>query len=952
MDNIDWEGILSGKYGATTGQTININGNFYKIQVPEKIDENTSVYIVGNGANGFQNDGIYTFKQGKNNNVVLISPIDAENVKSFLNIGETVSMISEKLGIEKEPIFSSYSSSGPLMFEAAQKYIQDKSKPVVMVMNDPSALGGSDADINYSNFKDSVLVAFTDSSGGAAHSSKFDERLVKAAKAGAKVVFVRNSNYLNSGGHNDTLTITNQLGVFDFDNFEFKDSFRYIPKAEGYGVNATFKYQWLDENGVLHDFENAAEAQAYVNKAREGLPTDNVSIEDLHDKSEELSEFAASYSGDGDTLASNLSYVSNAMDELKGKLYEHKDLVYTKETDRDANIIGSFYSATNYYGSITNSLYGKIAEEADAVYAIANEIYKLDGFASFMADNALSDGVSELYNTSNPTVASALETLNNTTASLFDTAKNAFITSDKYNELSNLLGNNVGAGEVGRISVDSLNNAINSIIPSLNGEIDRANSLKSSVIDFTSKIGTSSILQGGVWENVKINMQNYQNLLTLNADSAQFLGDTIQTAMGMVTDYIQGASASINAMIGTKYSAMATIGELDDSKLPEVINSISEMVETIATQERTIQSMESAPPICEIPDVEETCKPAYTQAEISSAKEILEGYKQIKETLETYKGILEGFSQVVSAAQNLIQKSIDQVKVAYEKPVDLTQSNESFATNFVLDLDPYKEFLSSTDPTYYKNLLNDYQSKLNNNDTEGLENPYTDTTAGNADITDTNNNSNLGGGNTGYPQGGTTPSTGGSTPQPEPNTEAPTDVSTEPETTPVTEPETVPQPEPDAVPETTPATEPQTDVFVEPETQVPTEPTKPEPSHMSSGGGYSKKPTNPYVDPLVNPDEPIIIENQDEIIQNQIEEPIIDTGHNEYYEPEIQKPPVVEITPEAEQTIAQPKPGTGVKAMGIASGIGLAVGASALGAHSIIKNKEDEESEENYGYKK
>ena len=102
MDNIDWEGILSGKYGATTGQTININGNFYKIQVPEKIDENTSVYIVGNGANGFQNDGIYTFKQGKNNNVVLISPIDAVNVKSFLNIGETVSMISEKYYIYKK----------------------------------------------------------------------------------------------------------------------------------------------------------------------------------------------------------------------------------------------------------------------------------------------------------------------------------------------------------------------------------------------------------------------------------------------------------------------------------------------------------------------------------------------------------------------------------------------------------------------------------------------------------------------------------------------------------------------------------------------------------------------------------------------------------------------------------------------------------------------------------
>lgn len=935
MDNIDWDGILNGKYGVTTGQTININGNYYKIQVPEKIDKNTSVYIVGNGANGFQNDGIFTFRRGKNSNVVLISPIDAVNVKSFLNVGETVSLISSKLGIEKEPIFSSYSSSGPLMFEAAQKYIQDKSKPVLMVMNDPSALGGSDADINYSNFKDSVLVAFTDSSGGAAHSSKFDERLVKAAKAGAKVVFVRNSNYLNSGGHNDTLAITDQLGVYDFDNFEFKDKFRYIPKAEGYSVDATFKYQWLDENGILHDFDNAAEAQAYVNSAREGLPTDNVSIEDLYTESEELSEFAASYKGDGDTLASNLSYVSNAMSELKGKIQKHDDLAYEKETDRDANIIGSLYSATNYYGNITNELYAKVSEEADAVYAIANEIYKMDGFASFMADNALSDGVSGLYSTSNPTVASALETLNNTTASLFDTAKNAFITSDKYNELSNLLGNKVGAGEVGRISVDSLNNAINSIIPSLNGEIDRANSLKSSVIDFTSKIGTSSILQGGVWENVKINMQNYQNLLTLNADSAQFLGDTIQTAMGMVTDYIQGASASINATIGTKYSAMATIGELDDSKLPEVINSIAEMVETIATQERTIQSMESAPPICEIPDVEETCKPAYTQAEINAAKEKLEGYKQIKETLETYKGILEGFSKVVSAAQNLIQKSIDQVKAAYEKPVDLTQSNESFATNFVLDLDPYKEFLSSTDPTYYKNLLNDYQSKLNNNDTEGLENPYTDTTAGNADTESNNNGSGSGNGNNGYTPGGNTSGTGGgSTPTPESKTEVPTDASTE---MPTEEPTELPT---ESLTEelTEIDTELLTEELTEMETELSTE------SDTTYGGGIEQKPDNNYVEVpteeiYINPigeEKPVETINQEPTVNEYVETEMI----NNIMENKVEEVPNVAPS-------EQEPDNKGMKTMGIATGLSFAVGATALGAYTILK-KQEEESDLDY----
>ena len=47
---------------------------------------------------------------------------------------------------------------------------------------------------------------------------------------------------------------------------------------------------------------------------------------------------------------------------------------------------------------------------------------------------------------------------------------------------------------------------------------------------------------------------------------------------------------------------------------------------------------------------------------------------------------------------------------------------------------------------------------------------------------------------------------------------------------------------------------------------------------------------------------------------------------------------------------SQPKTNSAMKSLGIAAGIGLAVGASALGAHTLMKSKEDDEDEEDYDY--
>ena len=38
--------------------------------------------------------------------------------------------------------------------------------------------------------------------------------------------------------------------------------------------------------------------------------------------------------------------------------------------------------------------------------------------------------------------------------------------------------------------------------------------------------------------------------------------------------------------------------------------------------------------------------------------------------------------------------------------------------------------------------------------------------------------------------------------------------------------------------------------------------------------------------------------------------------------------------------------------MGIASGVGLALGATALGTHSVLKKKDDDFDEEDYGFDK
>jgi hypothetical protein len=697
--------------------------------------------------------------------------------------------------------------------------------------------------------------------------------------------------------------------------------------------------RYINGNAVKMSYE---EFQKLVNTG---------TVESLYEKYNELSDFAEFFNGGtGDTLASNLAFVSNSMNGLKSKITSHQDINYTASKTGEAGIVGTIYSATNYYGTVTNLLYGNLSAEADAVYGIANAIYQMDGFAGVMADSTLSDGMSSLYNPSNPAVAEQLNKLKSASANLLDTARSAVMANGRYDELTNVLGTKTTAGGVGKVSISSLESAVNSLVPALNNEIDVASGLKSGVTDFMSKIGSSNILQGGVWEDVKTNMANYENLLDANMKASTFLSDTIKTAMGIVTDYIQEAGNEISAVGAlADYGGLATAGELDDTKLPELTAALTEMQTKIDETDAKVKELEASRHMVDDgytdPETGEFVKTGEHQEpseeEIQPYRDQLEKYKQIKQTLDEYREVLEGLAPVVQAAQDIIQDAVNQVKDMYENPVQDTDGNITFNTDFKLDLSPYSDYIDTSKD--YKQLINDYYDKLN----PPAPDPTVENPDGNEDAGD--NGEDYDGGD--YPSGGGNPSgggDGGSSGGSRPDTPTiPTDPPTEPLTQPKTEPRTevrtearteTPQEKPTEVsPEKT--TEGQDTVVVlidEEEHEGKT------PSPNKGGGGGKYKAT-----PLTTKETKEVVPEADEtVVDSVIEEPQID----EYTEQPLIKP---EDIPEIEEKVAVVKnKDNSLKTMGIASGIGVLLGSAALGAHTIMKNQEEDESSEDYGYDK
>ena len=680
-------------------------------------------------------------------------------------------------------------------------------------------------------------------------------------------------------------------------------------EADGYEANLIF----IDENGNINEHLDNTTAQGIL----EGMMREagSTSLEKIVEASENLRDLSSFYKVNDGTLASNLAFVSNAVDQIQSGITDYSNITYTKASDNEAGVVEAMYAATNYYGNVTNILYNNLSAEADAIYGIANAIYKLDGCAALVAETTLTDGISGLFSTNNSSVSTALDTLNSKSAELLSTAQSAVLAGGRYDELKSILGNTAVSGSVGRISVDSLESAIKSIVPSLDAEVTKANNLSTSVNSLMTGIGSSNILQGEVWNNVKTNLTNYDNLLRANAKASTFISDTIKTAMGLIANYINGSSEAINAVAGTDFSGLVTVGELDDSKLSEIQTTLTDIATQIDTLRATITEMENAteqscstpvgtePPYC-------TTVPKYSASDIKPYKDSLTKYETAQTALNAYASRLEGFAPIVQQAQSIINDAIEQVKTSYENPVVDTQGNQTFNDNFSLDLSAY----GIDDSIDYKALIDNYYENTqepNNNTEPEDENP--------------DNNPNKWNQNPSNQDSGSPDTT-------QENTEVHTEIETEIQTEPHTEVHTEIH--------TEVVTEVKTETITEAITEAPSLDeiidTPDKPNH--NGGTIVNLSSNSEVDNIVEvPTEPIIVIE---------EEPPV----NEYLENIVVRPKEQPKVVNTQNVVQDNNKDNVVKTMGIASGIGVALGAVSLGAHSIIKNKDEDKDEEDFGY--
>ena len=358
----------------------------------------------------------------------------------------------------------------------------------------------------------------------------------------------------------------------------------------------------------------------------------------------------------------------------------------------------------------------------------------------------------------------------------------------------------------------------------------------------------------------------------------------------------------------------------------------------------------------------EACVPEYDTAgnctkscpDLAPLRAKVQEYKDVVTEFDKKVKDIEGLIPIVNKAQEYIAECISQIEAAYADPVAYAEGNIGFESKVDLS-----ELISSgliDGSTDYSKLIDDYYQKIRAEDKKVEETP-TEAQAGSTEAITSEPITTEPYDDTGSYPGGTGgyPGDQGTTPTPtEPRTEVATEKPTEqPTESPTEKPTEVSTEKPTEI-----------DTFVMPSTEAPTEKPVSEPStekpktdkkpsggsSRKPSGGTNKKPSNPNVDTKHEDTE--IIDTQGEIPTEAVivDEPVIE---DDYFEPVIEdETPDIDLDAIEIPTEAAAPKGNGLKTMGIAAGIGLAVGASALGAHTVMKSKEDNEEDDDYGYEK
>ena len=232
------------------------------------------------------------------------------------------------------------------------------------------------------------------------------------------------------------------------------------------------------------------------------------------------------------------------MDNLVGYINADGELEYSAEVG-ESGLFGAMFDVINYYRNINNSLKAGIVGEANAVAAIAQAYQAIDTAGASVANNALNtpyyggysgggsskSNISENEYTVNGMTA---EQINASTTSMMSNTKSA-VSSGRYDEIANFLGDTAQPGKIGKVSVSKLGDTINTIIPTLEEDAKSSTQMMGSIDDFISQINSNGKLKGEAWDKVKKNLSSYKDLLEVSVDSSEFLANVMETAKKMIS---------------------------------------------------------------------------------------------------------------------------------------------------------------------------------------------------------------------------------------------------------------------------------------------------------------------------------------------------------------------------------------------------------------------------------
>lgn len=476
---------------------------------------------------------------------------------------------------------------------------------------------------------------------------------------------------------------------FDSDNPNLDISNYQITDSEGNPIVIEgLHYYTIGENNKLVVLSSDEVKELLVNN------TANVPI------------FMSSNSLDSDSLiASDLDLVSDSMNNLVGYINPQGKMEYSAEIG-ESGLFGAMYDVTSYYKNINNTLQTSIAEEADAIATIAAGYDVLDRAAAQKAEQTVSSpgyggyqggGSSKKpeYTVNGMTAAD----ITASTKSMIAKTKEAAL-SGNFDAITGFLGETAKAGKIGKISVSKLGETIDKIVPSLEEDAQNCTNMISSINDFMSQIKANGNLRGKAWKTVKKNLKKYKALLETSIDSSEFLANVMEAAKKMIEDFLYPDT------------------EIDDSVLPELEAQFQELKKTIENLTIKLKEMkDSQHEVCNY-TTDKNGKPVtdysscYTDPsdeDIQKFQKSLDSYQLQADEIEAKIKRINEFAVVVGNAQKLIKDATEEVKKAFENPIQSNNNNGGFSSRFNLDLSAY-----GIEGSASGEFLKDYLNNLNN----------------------------------------------------------------------------------------------------------------------------------------------------------------------------------------------------------------------------------------------